>query len=268
MSSSLPLRVARKLARCNLGWLVRSHSAWVAWRGGVVSFTFDDFPKSALSAGGAVLAEHRVHGTYYAALGLAGTHDLLGEMFEPDDIRAAAAQGHEVACHTFQHLNCNRTPTPRILADIDENAATLAALMRGFEPVNFAYPYGELSLAAKRALGERFVTCRGIGRGLNCGTTDLADLRATKIHNEGFDLAAFRDLIDRNCALGGWLIFYTHDVCDSPSPYGCTAAQLDAIVAYATGRCDVLPVRDVVAGLGLGNTGRRAPVQLHQEKAA
>ena len=47
------------------------------WPGGVVSFTFDDFPRSAWSNGGAVLEEYDVRGTYYAAMGLAGTARII-----------------------------------------------------------------------------------------------------------------------------------------------------------------------------------------------
>ena len=34
----------------------------------LISFTFDDFPRSALEAGGQILRAHGVRGTYYAPL--------------------------------------------------------------------------------------------------------------------------------------------------------------------------------------------------------
>src|SRR3981081_2708835 len=36
----------------------------------VISFTFDDFPQSALNVGGKILERFRLAGTYYASLGL------------------------------------------------------------------------------------------------------------------------------------------------------------------------------------------------------
>jgi hypothetical protein len=40
----------------------------------VASISFDDFPKSAWSLGGQVLARHEVHGTYYTG----------GQLLRPD----------------------------------------------------------------------------------------------------------------------------------------------------------------------------------------
>jgi peptidoglycan/xylan/chitin deacetylase (PgdA/CDA1 family) len=261
MASTLPIRALRWLRRHGFGRLTCTNPARVFWRGGVISFTFDDFPRSALTAGGAILERHGGRGTYYTALDLAGTQGMLGPMFEPDDVGAAHRRGHEIACHTFRHVNCAQTGVREIVADIADNAAALAALIEGFAPVNFAYPYGELSLGAKRALGARFWSCRGITEGFNCGMVDLAELRVTAVHASGYQAEAFCRLIDRAISAGGWLIFYTHDVSEAPSPFGCTPEQLEAIVSYAAERAPVLTVRDVVAGLGLAEAApaRSAP---------
>jgi len=130
------------------------------------------------------------------------------------------------------------------------NAGALSDLLGEFAAVNFAYPYGDLSFAAKRALAPRYSSCRGIVQGFNAGLADLAELRATRIHARTYDAERFRDLIERNRAAGGWLIFYTHDVADAASRYGCTPEQLDEIAGFATAHSEVLPVRDVVSRLG------------------
>ena len=44
----------------------------IAGRGPIISFTFDDFPRSALYTGGAILERFGLNGTYYAAFGLMG----------------------------------------------------------------------------------------------------------------------------------------------------------------------------------------------------
>jgi hypothetical protein len=61
-----------------------------------------------------------------------------------------------------------------------------------------------------------------------------------------------RRLIDRACKIGGWLIFYTHDVTETPSRFGCTPRQWESVVAYAAERA-VLPVCDVLAKLPAGS---------------
>src|SRR5205823_2244619 len=47
----------------------------------LISFTFDDFPRSALLAGGAILNRFGVAGTYYVSLGLLGKNEPSGKMF-------------------------------------------------------------------------------------------------------------------------------------------------------------------------------------------
>jgi peptidoglycan/xylan/chitin deacetylase (PgdA/CDA1 family) len=246
----------------------------VLWPGGVVSFTFDDFPKSALIAGGTILQKYGCRGTFYTALGLAGTEDELGVYCEPEDVLAAHEQGHEIACHTHTHLDCGRARPDAIVADIAENEAELSALLGGYLPQSFAYPFGEVSLAAKQAVADRFSSCRGISGGFNRGRIDLAELRATKLYATDYDETRLRSLIDRTCQSGGWLIFYTHDIRAIPSRYGCTPTQFEAMVVHAARHATVLPVGEVMARLGYACIPFGAvdeaevPSQLHQGSQA
>src|SRR5207249_2808421 len=71
----------------------------------IVSFTFDDFPRSALLVGGAILKQFGLRGTYYAAFGLIGTTGPSGRIFELEDVQPLLDQGHEIGCHTFDHCH-------------------------------------------------------------------------------------------------------------------------------------------------------------------
>jgi peptidoglycan/xylan/chitin deacetylase (PgdA/CDA1 family) len=243
---TLPARLAREI-----GGFLCTRPARIDWPGGVVSFTFDDFPRSAWVNGGAILEKYDRRGTYYTAMGLAGTPSNLGPMFTPDDLRAAHARGHEIACHTFSHRDCARVPAAEIAAEIDNNAAALSQAVGGAAVTNFAYPFGGVSQSAKSTLSRRFASCRGTGRGLICGAVDLADLPSTSLYSHNFDRDRLCQLIEDAQAKNAWLIFYTHDVAEEPSPFGCTPAQFQSIVAYAAENAAVLPVRDVLAGLGV-----------------
>lgn len=245
MRASYSAVLARKI-----GLFLATRPARIGWPGGVVSFTFDDFPKTALTEGGAILRKYGLHGTYYAALGLAGTTRNLGPMFDIDDLRTAHAEGHEIACHTYNHLDLVGADRNRIVAEVAENGAALANAMPDLPVTNFAYPFGAVSITAKRVLAGRFSSCRGTGRGINHGRIDLADLLATDVYDGNYNRDGLRGMIERNRALGGWLIFYTHDVAEMPSPFGCKPSQLEELVAYAAERSAVLPVRDVAARLG------------------
>ncbi|HTQ34674.1 MAG TPA: polysaccharide deacetylase family protein [Stellaceae bacterium] len=253
---TLPARLARAL-----GGFLQVRPVKIACPGGAVSFTFDDFPRSAWTNGGAILEEYGCRGTYYAAMGLAGTANDLGPMFDLADLRAAHARGHEIACHTFSHRDCARVPPREIAAEIDDNAAALSAALGGAAVRNFAYPFGGVSQSAKQALSHRFVSCRGTGRGLIRGAADLADLPSTSLYSRDFDRDHLCQLIDDAHADGAWLICYTHDVADAPSRFGCTPAQFRSLVAYAVENASVLPVRDVLARLGLANETKTLPAR-------
>jgi peptidoglycan/xylan/chitin deacetylase (PgdA/CDA1 family) len=242
--------IAARLAR-EIGGFMHTRPAKIGWAGGVVSFSFDDFPKSAWLTGGAIIEKYDVRATYYAAMSFAGTVADLGAMFDIEDLRTANANGHEIACHTYSHADLLYLSPGEIVAEVERNAAALAEVFDDVTMANFAYPYGAVSLAAKAALNRRFASCRGTGEGINRGTVDLTDLRAVPLYPGSQDRDRLRQLIDENRAVGGWLIFYTHDVAEQPSAFGCTPEQLDAMVAYAAETSPVLPIRDVLARLGL-----------------
>jgi peptidoglycan/xylan/chitin deacetylase (PgdA/CDA1 family) len=236
--------LARKIGR-----LMHARPARIGWPGGVVSFTFDDFPKSARTVGAGVLESFGARGTYYVSLELAGIDRVVGPMFDHEDVRSAHRTGHEIACHTFSHPDCRGLTKSAIVAEVRNNAAAFSNLVEGYTLTNFAYPYGAVSPTAKRLLGPRFSTCRGVRPGINYGIIDLAELWAVAVYSSDFDQDKMERLIDQTRLAGGWLIFYTHDIVDTPSPFGCTPAQLEAVVAYAARRTKILPVRNVVTGL-------------------
>src|ERR1700693_5858527 len=77
----------------------------------LISFTFDDFPRSALLAGGSILNRYGLSGTYYVSLGLAGRETESGQIFVPDDLAILLEEGHELGCHTFSHCDSWATAT-------------------------------------------------------------------------------------------------------------------------------------------------------------
>lgn len=202
------------------------------WRGpAVVSFAFDDIPQTAWTVGGAILEAHGARGTYYVSAGLAGARENGLPCHTWTDLAALAARGHELACHTHDHVSPLRTSMPAFARSLDRNAHALAPLLGARSLRNFAYAYGEASIPAKRLCARRFRSARGVEWGLNVGLVDLAQLKAVGLEvSTGARLdarAALRDAIARQ----GWLIFYTHDVSDAPSPWGCTPEFLADLVS-------------------------------------
>jgi len=195
----------------------------------LVSFSFDDFPKSAAEAGAEILERHGWRGTYFASGGFAGGENHLGRLYEIGDLKRLHANGHEIACHTFSHIDVTQTALAEVVAEVDRNRAYLEAC--GFEAPfeTFAFPYGEASPAAKQALSERFKALRGVRPGINRDGADRALLNAVPLDGGATGLKRALAWIAEAQHRPGWLIFYGHDVRQAPGKWGCTPAFLDSV---------------------------------------
>jgi peptidoglycan/xylan/chitin deacetylase (PgdA/CDA1 family) len=216
-------------------------------QGPVVSFCFDDFPRTAYTAGGAILKSFGARGTYYAALGLMNTTNDLGDQLKQEDIDSLLANGHELGCHTFSHISCRSVPIKSFESDVLKGRRTIRQLT-GYDAANFAYPFGHVSVNSKRIIGAQMNSCRGIYGGINQPMADLNLLRANSLYGDVDQFDQFESLLSGTVSERGWLIFYTHDVRKSPSPFGCTPALLDRILALAEKKgCLITPVKDAIS---------------------
>lgn len=208
-----------------------------------VSFTFDDFPRSALLTGGSILKDHGLEATYYASLGLMGKQAPVGAMFLPEDLKALLEQGHELGCHTFGHCHSWQTKPATFERSIIENRLALSALLPGASFRTFSYPISAPQPRTKQKVAKYFVCCRGGGQTFNAGATDLNYLRAFFLEQSRDNAEAVKNLIDQNRRARGWLVFATHDVCPAPSRFGCTPEFLEDIVQCAVNSgARILPV--------------------------
>ena len=106
--------------------------------------------------------------------------------------------------------------------EIERNRNHFRAIDSSITLENFAYPYGIASVWRKPQLAKTFRSARGILPGVNSDVIDLQFLRASPMVDREIDKAGIDRYFDAAVASGGWLIFYGHDVVDTPSPYGCT----------------------------------------------
>lgn len=245
-----PDRTLKGKLRRRLIRLAHRRPAKVALQRPMVSFSFDDAPATACEAGARALEARGLRGTYYFAAGLAGRDGPMGRYATSEDARRLHEAGHEIACHTYSHLDCGQSSQAETLADVDRNAESLAAWGAG-EPVSFAYPYGDVAAPAKSALSGRFKTLRALHHGL---ITDGADLNQTPaVGIEGEDGEAVANAwLDKAKARKAWLILYTHDVADPPSQWGCATPALERLIdrALADG-FDVVTVAEGARRIGL-----------------
>lgn len=218
--------------------------------GPIISFSFDDFPRTAYSVGGSILEQFGARGTYYVAAGLMNS-DELGGQFHVDDLHSLVDKGHELASQTFRHSSSRSVSLPAFRDDVEKGRKTLKGLT-GIDPTNFAYPYGHATLRSKKQVGPTLTSSRSNFAGFNGPDIDLNLLKANRLYGDIDQSACAEDLIAENAARKSWLIFYTHDVRPNPSLYGCTPALFQSVVSFAAhSGSRILTVQGVLSEIGV-----------------
>lgn len=216
----------------------------------LISFTFDDFPRSALLAGGAILKDFGLSATYYAAFGLMGKQAPTGTMFLPEDVQALLEVGHELGCHTFDHCDAWETEPRAFGKSVIKNRKALAEVVPGASFKTFSYPINVPRIGTKREIQKHFLACRCGGQTINVGAADLNLLSAYFLEKSRDNPESVRNLIDENRRTRGWLIFATHDISRSPTPWGCTPEFFGSMVQYAADSgARILPVSKALESL-------------------
>jgi peptidoglycan/xylan/chitin deacetylase (PgdA/CDA1 family) len=210
---------------------------------GVFSLSFDDFPATAWTEAGPVLAAHGVKATYYVCGGLCDGVNMGRDQYRVEHLQALHAAGHEVGCHTFGHTSALRMDAEALRLSLDANAAWVAERLDGHRMTTFAWPFGDATVGAKRMVRERFEMARGVRDGVNAGRADRALIRSIGLESRrlpGYDLEA---LAAETAEKRGWLTAYGHDVSDRPTDYGCTPADLDRMLGLAVAAgLEILPL--------------------------
>jgi peptidoglycan/xylan/chitin deacetylase (PgdA/CDA1 family) len=200
----------------------------------VVSFTFDDFPRSALLEGGAILGSYGQKGTFFASFGLMGSSGPTGEIFSVDDVHEVVRQGHELGCHTYDHYHAWDTAPSEFQASIVRNREALEKYLPGTSFRSLSYPISCPRPQTKRIISAYFDCCRGGGQTFNAGALDLNFLMAFFLEKSRNDFDSVVRLIEANNRKKGWLIFATHDVSESPTEFGCTPAFFEKVVRHSS----------------------------------
>jgi hypothetical protein len=114
---------------------------------------------------------------------------------------------------------------------------------------HFAYPFGCFGIAAKKTAMRHYASARTTKLSVNRDNIDLGLLKSVPIYSrsETLRLEHYLHYLDDLQSRAGWLIFYTHDLSECPSPYGCTPEHLRLVVHRAQEiGASILPVGKVV----------------------
>ncbi|HUD89683.1 MAG TPA: polysaccharide deacetylase family protein [Xanthobacteraceae bacterium] len=213
----------------------------------MVSFTLDDLPKSAVTTGADVLEAHNARGTFYVSGGLVGAATPDWAAGDAADIVALHRRGHEIGCHTFSHKRACDLDAASLSEEIERNRSYFRSLDPAIQVSTFAYPFGYGSFTRKRQLRKTFQSCRSIMPGVNSGSVDLQFLRAMPLIDRQIDRDGIERAFDRAQTDNGWLIFYTHDIAEKPSPYGCSPGLIEHALKTASRR--KIPVLNMAEAL-------------------
>lgn len=213
---------------------------------GVISFTFDDAPSSACQVGKAILEAQACRGTWYIAGSLTDGSEMNIPCHNLADLRALHAAGHEIGCHTFSHRACRGRSAHSLIEDFQRNQDFLKQQL-GVSPRDFAYPLGSFGLLAKRCAAAAYSSIRLTRPGIHVGQADLNGLLAQRLYHHDMTQEWLQVLINSVQTQRGWLIFYTHDVTSTPSPWGVTPDLLTKAIQLAlTSGCKVLPIGQAI----------------------
>lgn len=199
--------------------------------GAVATFTFDDFPQSAYTVGGRLIEQAGGHATYFASSHFMGkTIDGI-DYHDADMLKEIQARGHEIGCHTADHVRLADYDPAAAVDSCERNLETMQAILGDdFLMSSFAYPFGDASPSVKRAMGRRFALCRGVHDGYNSPLADLAQLRVVSLESRYWDESKVTRVIREAHRRKRWLIFLSHDVRSDPTPYGSTAEMISTVL--------------------------------------
>lgn len=212
----------------------------------IVSFTFDDFPRSAVAHGAGILDASGVHGTFYLARVFCDATVDGMEYYTLDDVGRLLRAGHEIGCHTAAHVAVSGLDRPALLDQLEINQRFMSEQFGDILLRSFAYPFGSVSLRSKMILQNRFASCRSIFPESNVATVDLGLVRAVSLYEHRFDRATLQRLLG-GLRANSWLVFYTHDVDPLPSAYGVSPD----LFAYAVDTAakmghEILPMKNAL----------------------
>lgn len=228
-------------------WAFGRKSLHVAPPRSIVSFTFDDVPKSATKNGANCLERFGVRGTFFISGGLCDTMKGGIQQFNAEEIRALAEAGHELGCHTYAHHPVRAFSRQEFHSDLHKNQDFLKSAGYEGTPVSFAFPYNAAWPFARLVLRQHYQVCRAAGEEINRHWVDPLMLKAFELCQPEQSARDKARHIDDLAGEPGWLIYFVHDISNTPRTYGCTPQTMDCLIEKALeNKCEVLPIRDAL----------------------
>lgn len=220
----------------------------------IVSFTFDDVPLSGIQNGASILNRYNFKGTFYIAFSFLDCETQPS--FSASDVKQLYDDGHELACHTFSHPHFFKFKRKKdISSDLDINSKYLKKILPNYKFENFSFPFGEQTIRSKKIASKRFNTCRSNEWGVNVDKVDFNSLKSVRLYEKTVPIDKIEILLDDFSKNGGWLIFYTHDVQQLYSDYGCSENYFERVVNICSEKgIEVLSIKSALEKIKMKKT--------------
>lgn len=220
MKRSVLTRIKNRLALADGTSMRRLHQP-------VASFTFDDFPISAYEVGGKILEEYGTRGTFFVSGEYMNQYKNDVQYYDSSLLKKVHEAGHEIGCHAYDHQMLSRLGAAFTRATCLKNQAFVRDVLgEEYTITSFAYPYGDVSPLVKRVAADLYPLCRGVRAGTNDGVADFAQIRIVSLESYHWNAERIATYIARAKQSKSWLVFLTHDVSETPSPFGSTPDML------------------------------------------
>jgi peptidoglycan/xylan/chitin deacetylase (PgdA/CDA1 family) len=230
-----------------------------------VSLTFDDSNADQLAAEQAMHAAG-LHGTFYTVDGWLNQSGYLTTA----QLAQISGDGNEIGGHTVEHQDLPTLASAEQEREICNDRANLISL--GYQPTDFAYPYGDADTTEAYAKACGYNSARGLGDvvdpqgdcvGCVYGETtpppDPYYLRAPDEVDSTVTLAQMEQQVTNAQAhKGGWVIYTYHHICsdigaaDCPSDLSTTPTIFNAFMTWLAGQAThgvtVKTVKQMIGG--------------------
>jgi peptidoglycan/xylan/chitin deacetylase (PgdA/CDA1 family) len=193
---------------------------------GMVTFSFDDGFQSIYQNGIPILNAAGIKSTQGIATRLLATPGYMGAA----EMKAMAAQGHEIAAHTQTHADLTTIPLAQARTEIQGSRSDIA--FHGITARSFIYPFGSFNQTViTEVQNAGFSGARGVETGFNTPTSNRWQLKDQHI-TAGVPFSTVRGWIDTAVANKQWVILEMHRQVANGTEYSNDPALLQAVVNY------------------------------------
>lgn len=212
----------------------------------IVSFTFDDAPKSVVTIGLPILAAAGYPATVY----ISTSNTTFPGYMNWDDVALVAQSGWEIGAHTSTHPDLTTLTDEEIAKEFELSNGDF--LQRGYDPIAFATPFGAYDDRVLAVIKRYYESHRTAWPdGMNALSTDSYAIISYGIKRDT-TIEEVESLLENLQKTGGWVVFQVHHLFPKgevvTEEYGTDL--LEAIVAQVQSRnVAVLTVSDALKQL-------------------